>query len=521
MTGLKRSLLIAFALMASFAPSASASVTVGTVKNLGVVSLAGISCSTPTFCAAVAPGAVLAAQNGVSDIGSGVAFQSSPLSTPSSIGCSPGTTGCEVVGYDGSKAAAVRIVDNTAGDQFTYPDAASALRGAACYAGGCVGVGSITVQAPPYPTHGLVVPFVGGVAGAGQYTPEDVGMNAVACPGSNCVAVGADGVVVPLTTSGNPGHAAYASGPETLAQLTAVACADSLHCLAVGTGGIVVPIVGGVPGAKHAIAGINRFDGVACSNSTTCVAVGTAPSGGVVVPMTPAGIAGSPIPVAIGLNGISCSGVSCIAIGTDGSRAKLLPVSTGTATSTTVASSANPSKPAQSVTLTAHVNHAGGGSPTGTVTFKDGAATLGSAPLAAGSATFTTSALSVGTHSITATYGGDADFGGSASAVLSQTVSTPPDRTPPQTRITKRPARTIRTTKSRVRVGFRFSSSEPHSRFRCKLDHARYGACRAPKSYVVKPGSHKFYVVAIDAAGNADPSPASASFKVVKVRHRH
>jgi hypothetical protein len=37
-------------------------------------------------------------------------------------------------------------------------------------------------------------------------------------------------------------------------------------------------------------------------------------------------------------------------------------------------------------------------------------------------ATFSTASLSVGTHSITARYGGDTNYNGSTSAVLSQTV---------------------------------------------------------------------------------------------------
>ena len=63
-------------------------------------------------------------------------------------------------------------------------------------------------------------------------------------------------------------------------------------------------------------------------------------------------------------------------------------------TSTILASSANPSKFGQSVTLTATVVRipAGSGTATGTVTFKDGATTLGTGTLnGSGVATFTTS----------------------------------------------------------------------------------------------------------------------------------
>jgi len=101
-----------------------------------------------------------------------------------------------------------------------------------------------------------------------------------------------------------------------------------------------------------------------------------------------------------------------------------LPNPAQTATSNTaLASSLNPSTAGQSVTFTATVTGvATPGTPTGTVTFKDGATTLSSVVLSGGVAKFSTSTLTVGTHSITAVYGGDATFVGSTSAVLSQVV---------------------------------------------------------------------------------------------------
>ena len=97
------------------------------------------------------------------------------------------------------------------------------------------------------------------------------------------------------------------------------------------------------------------------------------------------------------------------------------------ATTTALVSSLNPSTPGQSVTFTTTVT-SGGGTPTGTVTFRDGAAALGSATLAgAGVATLTISSLTLGSHSITAVYGGTAAFLTSTSAALIQAVSTPAD----------------------------------------------------------------------------------------------
>jgi len=93
---------------------------------------------------------------------------------------------------------------------------------------------------------------------------------------------------------------------------------------------------------------------------------------------------------------------------------------------TVLVSSANPSNPNQSITFTATVTSNTTGQPTGTVTFLDGAATLGSSSVnGSGVATFSTATLSVGTHSITAAYGGSANFNGSTSPVLSQVVLKP------------------------------------------------------------------------------------------------
>jgi len=91
-------------------------------------------------------------------------------------------------------------------------------------------------------------------------------------------------------------------------------------------------------------------------------------------------------------------------------------------TTTTLASSLNPSTHGTTVTFTATVKSLTSGTPAGTVTFKDGATTIGTGTLSSGKATFATNALTVGTHSITATYGATTDFSSSTSAALSQVV---------------------------------------------------------------------------------------------------
>ena len=93
-------------------------------------------------------------------------------------------------------------------------------------------------------------------------------------------------------------------------------------------------------------------------------------------------------------------------------------------TTTTLVSSANPSKFGQAVTFTATVTvqAPGTGTPSGTVTFLDGATTLGTGTVSGGVATLATSTLSVGHHNITAVYGGDASFNGSTSNAVDQEV---------------------------------------------------------------------------------------------------
>ena len=84
----------------------------------------------------------------------------------------------------------------------------------------------------------------------------------------------------------------------------------------------------------------------------------------------------------------------------------------------TVTSSANPSVTGQAVTLTATVTGSVG-TPGGTVQFNVDGAGFG-APVtlsAGGTATTTTSSLAVGTHSVAATYSGDATYAGAAGAL--------------------------------------------------------------------------------------------------------
>lgn len=74
------------------------------------------------------------------------------------------------------------------------------------------------------------------------------------------------------------------------------------------------------------------------------------------------------------------------------------------ATTTTLTTSPNPSELSTAATLKAVV---AGGTPTGSVEFRDGATLLGSAPVSGGIAQLAVSSLAVGNHTLTANYLGD------------------------------------------------------------------------------------------------------------------
>jgi glucose/arabinose dehydrogenase len=104
--------------------------------------------------------------------------------------------------------------------------------------------------------------------------------------------------------------------------------------------------------------------------------------------------------------------------------------------------------------------------------------------------------------------------GGETEAPIQQ--SPRPDTTAPQTALLFHPAKKTR----KKTAKFAFSSNESGS-FRCKLDHGAFKSCVSPRSYkALKLGEHVFRVVATDASGNVDPSPASFTWKVTSQLRR-
>ena len=74
------------------------------------------------------------------------------------------------------------------------------------------------------------------------------------------------------------------------------------------------------------------------------------------------------------------------------------------------------------------------------------------------------------------------------------------------------------------RATFVFSGSDARAvvGFECSLDDGAFASCATPHTVKVRTGKHTFAVRAIDAAGNADPTPASDAWTAkVRKKKRH
>jgi len=84
------------------------------------------------------------------------------------------------------------------------------------------------------------------------------------------------------------------------------------------------------------------------------------------------------------------------------------------------------------------------------------------------------------------------------------------DTTPPETTITSGPVGTVASTSA----NFDFTATEPGT-FACSLDGAEFSSCASPQAYSgLAAGTHSFAVGATDAAGNADPTPATRTWTI-------
>jgi hypothetical protein len=104
-----------------------------------------------------------------------------------------------------------------------------------------------------------------------------------------------------------------------------------------------------------------------------------------------------------------------------------------------------------------------------------------------------------------------------ATDAAGNTDPTPAERTwtvdtaAPETTITLGPSGIVDT----ASATFEFAADDAGARFECALDGAAFAACTSPQSYSgLANGQHTFAVRAIDAVGNADPTPAERAWTV-------
>lgn len=94
----------------------------------------------------------------------------------------------------------------------------------------------------------------------------------------------------------------------------------------------------------------------------------------------------------------------------------------------------------------------------------------------------------------------------------------------PETKLGKHASGTLKAVGAKAKAEFSFSSVDKGATFQCALVRLKkkgqkapvYKACRAPKTYRLTSGRYRFLVRAV-LGGVADPSPAKASFKVVRI----
>ena len=85
------------------------------------------------------------------------------------------------------------------------------------------------------------------------------------------------------------------------------------------------------------------------------------------------------------------------------------------------------------------------------------------------------------------------------------------DALAPETTIDAGPTGTVAT----ADADLAFSSPDADATFECRLDGGAWAACSAPVSLTgLADGPHTFEVRAVDAVGNADPTPAAQDWTV-------
>lgn len=166
--------------------------------------------------------------------------------------------------------------------------------------------------------------------------------------------------------------------------------------------------------------------------------------------------------------------------------------------------------PANGATLgTARPAIAGTAEPRSTVTVSIDGTAAGTAT-ASGSGAWTLTpaqALAKGSHTVQASARDEAGNSGPGSSLVSFTV----DPALVDTTILSVPPAVTQETAAR----FSFQASVEPATFQCSLDREPFAECSSPVVYEgLSPGRHTLQVVAVDAQGNKDPTPATYTWEI-------
>jgi Bacterial Ig-like domain (group 3) len=445
----------------TFTASVSPSAATGTVQffdgavSLGTASLSGGSASLTTAALAVGTHSITATYSG--DANFATSTSSAFSQTVSAAGTTTALTSSLNPSPFGQQVAFTATVSPSSGPTGTvqFFDGVSSL-GTAALSGGSA---SLTTSALAVGTHSITARysgdanFTGSTSAALAQTVSPVS-TATALTSSLDPSVFGQQVTFTATvspTSGPTGTVQFFDGVNSLgtAALSGSTASITTSALAVGTHFITASYSGDTTYSGSTSASLVQTVNVGTVNTTTTLTSSLNPSAygqQVMFTATVGPSAGASGTVTfmdggstIGTSALNASGVatlsiSSLAVGThsitaqysgDGTHSSsasspLSQTVNQAGTTTTLTSSANPSKSGSAVTLTARVSPT---SATGSVQFFDGSTSLGTMPVSSGVASLTTSTLGGGKHSITAVYSGDANFAGSTSAVLSQTVT--------------------------------------------------------------------------------------------------
>ena len=290
---------------------------------------------------------------------------------------------------------------------------------------------TISLASNPNPSnYGTPVTFIvavaptGAVAATGTVNLLDGGKQI----GTSILAAGTGQITFTTSTLAVGSHsitAAYA-GDSNYAPSTSAEVAQVVNQAQTSTAVAAVPNPGIAGGAVTLTATVKVTQGVSTPTGTVTFTSGANTLGSAA--LSAAGTATLNSTFAVGSYSIVATYSGDANDSGSASAPYSLPVQIAT-TATTVTASPSPAIVDSTVSFVAKVT-GNGGMPTGSVTFSADGASMGTATLDAnGSATLAYSALAPGTHSITASYAGDANDSPSVSATISLLVATIPTAT--------------------------------------------------------------------------------------------